>query len=64
MEGLTSDDLIEPNSPLMQIHIFFNIKRVLKKLTSINPPIVPSLTFRVEIFTHPIAHLFLVAFFL
>lgn len=27
MEGLTSDDLIEPNSPLILIPIFFNIKR-------------------------------------
>ena len=41
MEGLASDDLSEPNNPLMLIPIFFNIKRVLKKLTSINPPIAP-----------------------
>jgi hypothetical protein len=41
MEGLTSDDFSEPSSPLMLIPIFFNIKRVLKKLTSINPPIAP-----------------------
>ena len=41
MEWLTSDDFSEPNSPLMLIPIFFNIKRVLKKLSSINPPIAP-----------------------
>ena len=42
MEGLTSDDRSEPNSPFILIPIFFIIKRVLKKLTSINPPIAPS----------------------
>lgn len=41
MEGLASDDRSEPNNPLILIPIFFNIKRVLKKLTSINPPIAP-----------------------
>ena len=41
MEGLISDDRSEPNSPLILIPIFFNIKRVLKKLTSITPPIAP-----------------------
>lgn len=41
MEGLTSDDRSEPNSPFILIPIFFIIKRVLKKLTSINPPIAP-----------------------
>jgi hypothetical protein len=35
------DDRSEPNSPLILIPIFFNIERVLKKLTSINPPIAP-----------------------
>ena len=42
MEGLTFDDRSEPNSPFILIPIFFIIKRVLKKLTSINPPIAPS----------------------
>ena len=42
MEGLTSDDRSEPNSPFILIPIFFIIKRVLKKLTNINPPIAPS----------------------
>ncbi len=42
MEGLASDDRSELNSPLMLIPIFFNINRVLKKLTSINPPIAPT----------------------
>lgn len=41
MEGLTFDDRSEPNSPFILIPIFFNIKRVLKKLISINPPIAP-----------------------
>lgn len=42
MEGRTSDDdRREPNSPLILIPIFFNIKRVLKKLTSMNTPIAP-----------------------
>ena len=41
MEGLTSDDRSEPNSPFILIPIFFIIKRVLKKLSSINPPIAP-----------------------
>ena len=41
MEGLTSDDRSERNNPLILISLFFNIKRVLKKLTSINPPIAP-----------------------
>ena len=41
MEGLTPDDLSEPNNPLMLIPLFFNIKRVLKILISINPPIAP-----------------------
>ena len=41
MEGLTPDDRSEPNNPLILIPFFFNIKRVLKKLTSINPPIAP-----------------------
>jgi hypothetical protein len=41
MEGPISDDRSEPNSPLILIPIFFNIERVLKKLTSINPPIAP-----------------------
>ena len=42
MEGLTSDDRSEPNSPFILIPIFFIIKRVLKKLPNINPPIAPS----------------------
>ena len=41
MEGLISDDRSEPNSPFILIPIFFIIKRVLKKLSSINPPIAP-----------------------
>jgi hypothetical protein len=42
MERLASDDRSEPNSPFILIPIFFIIKRVLKKLTNINPPIAPS----------------------
>ncbi len=42
MEGLISDDRSEPNSPFILIPIFFNIKRVLKMLTSITPPIAPT----------------------
>ena len=41
MEGLTFEDRSEPNSPLILIPIFFNIKRVLKKLTNINTPSAP-----------------------
>lgn len=41
MEGLASDERSEPNSPFMLTPLFFNIDRVLKKLTSINPPIAP-----------------------
>ena len=41
MEGLVSDERSEPNSPLMLIPLFFNIDRVLKKFSSINPPIAP-----------------------
>jgi hypothetical protein len=38
MDGLASDERSEPNSPFMPMPIFFNINRVLKKLTSIKPP--------------------------
>ena len=42
MEGLASDDRSESNSPFMLIPLFFNINRVLKKFTSIKPPIAPT----------------------
>lgn len=42
MEGFTFDDLSESNSPLILIPLFFSIKRVLKKLITIKPPIAPT----------------------
>ena len=42
MYGLASDERGEPNSPFMLIPIFFNINRVLKKFTTIKPPIAPT----------------------
>ena len=41
-KGLHLTTADEPNSPFILIPIFFIIKRVPKKLTSINPPIAPS----------------------
>ena len=42
MDGPKPEERSEPNNPLTLTPDFFNIARVLKKLTSINPPIAPS----------------------